>query len=253
MKIQAVSALYDNYIWLIINDKEDQALCVDPGEAPPVLNFLKKEGMTLNAILLTHHHNDHIGGVPELLKAIPGLDIYGPQDDRIPQLSHVLKEGDRLKLGSCEFQILSTPGHTSTHICYYEPHQGWLFCGDTLFSAGCGRVFDGTIEQLHNSLQLLKNLPDDTQVFCGHEYTQANLRFAATVEPENLTIRNYAQRLLAKENQCSLPSSISVEKEINPFFRTGSAGVQAFAKAKGSKSSDSLSVFKTIREAKDNS
>jgi hydroxyacylglutathione hydrolase len=251
MNIKSVSAFYDNYIWLIINENDRQVLCVDPGEAEPVLKFLKKEALNLKAILLTHHHHDHIGGAAELLQANPNLDVYGPADSRIPELTHTLKDGDVLEINFCKFQILATPGHTSTHISYYEPDHGWLFCGDTLFSAGCGRVFDGTIEELHDSLQRLKNLPDATQVFCAHEYTQKNLRFAARVEPDNLTIRTYAQRLLAKENQCSLPSSIGVEKEINPFFRTQAEGVQAFARLNGSKDSDSLSVFKRIRSEKD--
>ncbi|MBA2651716.1 MAG: hydroxyacylglutathione hydrolase [Tatlockia sp.] len=251
MKILPVSAFFDNYIWLIIDENKRQVLCVDPGEAEPVLHFLKNEELSLSAILLTHHHNDHIGGAAELLKTNPNLTIYGPRDSRISEINHILDDGDLLEIGSCSFQIISTPGHTSTHISYYESERGWLFCGDTLFSAGCGRVFDGTIEELHESLQKLKNLPDATEVFCAHEYTLKNLRFAASVEPENLTIRNYAQRLLATDNLCSLPSSIAVEKEINPFFRTQIAAVQAFAKFKGAKDDDSLSVFKKIRAAKD--
>lgn len=250
MQVQAVSAFYDNYIWFIINKKK-QALCVDPGEARPVHHFLKKEDLTLKAILLTHHHQDHIGGTAELLETNPALPVYGPQDPRIPEVNHALQDQDTLAIDSYKFQILATPGHTSSHISYYEAHHGWLFCGDTLFSAGCGRVFDGTIEALYDSLQRLRNLPDETQVFCAHEYTLKNLRFAATVEPNNLAIRNYAQRLLAKENRCSLPSSIAIEKEINPFWRTQIAEVQAFAKLRGSKDSDAFSVFKQIRAEKD--
>ncbi len=251
MNIKSVSAFYDNYIWLIINDNDRQVVCVDPGEAEPVLKYLKNENLLLKAILLTHHHHDHIGGTAELLQTYPKLEVYGPADPRIQGLTHTLKDGEVLEINSCEFQILATPGHTSTHISYYESNYGWLFCGDTLFSAGCGRVFDGTIEELHDSLQKLKKLPDATQVFCAHEYTQKNLRFAARVEPDNLRIRRYAQRLLARKNPCSLPSSIGVEKEINPFFRTQVESVQAFARLNGSKDSDSLSVFKRIRSEKD--
>ncbi|MBA2711236.1 MAG: hydroxyacylglutathione hydrolase [Tatlockia sp.] len=251
MKIKSVSAFYDNYIWLILDEDSGECCCVDPGEAEPVLRFLQREDFRLKAILLTHHHHDHIGGTIELIQKYPNLSIYGPADNRIPNLTHVMKDGDYLNKLSCRFQILATPGHTSTHISYYEPNLGWLFCGDTLFSAGCGRVFDGTIEELHDSLQTLRNLPDETEVYCAHEYTQKNLRFAAKVEPENQTIRNYAHRLIAKENQISLPSSIAVEKQINPFFRTQEEAVQAFALNNGSKDKDSLSVFKRLRSEKD--
>lgn len=251
MMIKSVSAFYDNYIWLIINEETGQTLCVDPGEAEPVLRFLSQEDLKLEAVLLTHHHNDHIGGTAKLSQSNPGLLIYGPSDSRITMLTNPLQEGELLKINSCEFQILATPGHTATHISYYEPHHNWLFCGDTLFSAGCGRVFDGSIEELFDSLQRLKSLPDTTQVFCAHEYTLKNLRFAARVEPDNQTLRTYAQRLIAKENQCSLPSSIGVEKQINPFFRTEEDSIRAFARQHGYNDLDSLSVFKCIRSEKD--
>ncbi|CDZ78201.1 Hydroxyacylglutathione hydrolase [Legionella massiliensis] len=251
MHVQPIRAFYDNYIWLIINEKTQQALCVDPGDAQPVLSFLDNEKLSLNAILLTHHHNDHVGGTVDLLQNNPTIPVYGPQDSRIPQVTHILRDGDVLTIETCEFKILSTPGHTSTHISYYEPHHHWLFCGDTLFSAGCGRVFDGTLEELHQSLQKLKNLPEETQVFCAHEYTSRNLQFATRVEPENLDIRRYAHRLLTREHQCSLPSSIAVEKKINPFLRTESSEAQTYAKQRGCKSLDSLSVFEQIRADKD--
>ncbi|WP_028389641.1 hydroxyacylglutathione hydrolase [Legionella fairfieldensis] len=251
MKILPVSAFYDNYIWLIINEHEQSALCIDPGDAKPVLNFLAQENISLKAILLTHHHHDHIGGVEKILTAYPETAVYGPDDSRIPQLTHIIDDEDIVSLNSCQFQVLSTPGHTATHISLYEPHYGWLFCGDTLFSAGCGRVFDGTFEELHHSLQKLKALPDDTQVYCAHEYTQKNLQFAAIVEPHNLAIRTYAHQLLAKEKQCSLPSTIALEKQINPFLRTDTAEVQAYATMKGNKRNDSISVFRTIRTEKD--
>jgi hydroxyacylglutathione hydrolase len=249
MQVTAVSAYYDNYIWMIITGQ--QVYCVDPGEAGPVLKFLENEELTLDAILLTHHHHDHIDGTDELLRAYPHLSVYGPKDSRIPMVTHTLQDGDLLPLESCEFKIMATPGHTSTHISYYESRHHWLFCGDTLFSAGCGRVFDGTIEELKASLDKLKNLPEETQVFCAHEYTQKNLRFAATVEPDNMAIRNYAHRLLAKEKRCSLPSSIAIEKQVNPFLRTETAAAQAYAQHKGCKDTEPLSVFKLIRAEKD--
>jgi hydroxyacylglutathione hydrolase len=251
MRVLPVSAFYDNYIWIIVNENE-RATCIDPGDAKPLLAFLEREGLKLGAILLTHHHHDHIDGTTELLAANPNIPVYGPKDSRIPQVTHVLLDKEVLSLGACQFQVLNTPGHTSTHISLFEPHYGWLFCGDTLFSAGCGRVFDGVIEDLHNSLQKLKTLPDETQVYCAHEYTRKNLRFAATVEPDNLAIHNYAHRLLAKDTKCSLPSNIALEKQINPFLRTGTESAQAYARKKGCQETDSLSVFKQIRADKDN-
>lgn len=252
MKVLPISAFYDNYIWVITDDNEQQAFCVDPGDAEPVFLYLAQHSSTLKAIILTHHHHDHIGGANALIEANPGIAVYGPDDPRIPEVNHVLKNEDELIIDSCCFKVISTPGHTSTHISLYEPEQKWLFCGDTLFSAGCGRVFDGTIEQLHDSLQKLKALPDETKVFCAHEYTQKNLQFAAIIEPDNLAIRNHAHRLLAKENQCSLPSSIKIEKQINPFLRTETAEAQSYVKLRGSSKNDSLSVFKQIRADKDN-
>ena len=250
MKIVPIPAFYDNYIWLIVNENQ-QAFCVDPGDAEPVFLYLQQNNLTLTAIILTHHHHDHIGGVAKLSAANPGLDVFGPEDPRIPFVNHPLNNGDELLIDSCRFEIINTPGHTSTHISLYEPKLGWLFCGDTLFSAGCGRVFDGTIEALHKSLQTLKALPDKTKVFCAHEYTQNNLRFASVIEPDNLVIRNYAQQLSMNENACSLPSSIEREKQINPFFRTEVPEVQTYAKHRGCLKNDSLSVFQQIRADKD--
>ncbi len=250
MEVIPVSAFTDNYIWLIIDKKAGAAICVDPGEAQPVLAFLEKQKLALEAILLTHHHYDHIGGVTALVANNPEIKVYGPSDSRIPQVNNKLQAEERLSLFSCQFHILSTPGHTATHISIHEPNYGWLFCGDTLFSAGCGRVFDGTIDDLHQSLQKLKALPDKTQVYCAHEYTQKNLRFAAIVEPDNLAIRHHAA-ILQKNNACSLPSTIGLEKQINPFLRTEEKNVQIYTSRKGTKAQDSLSVFKQLRADKD--
>ncbi|STX42761.1 hydroxyacylglutathione hydrolase [Legionella donaldsonii] len=252
MKILPIPAFNDNYIWLLINEEEQTAICVDPGDANPVLAFLEQEELKLKAILLTHHHYDHTDGVNELINTYPGIAIYGPKDSRIPQVNHILQDGDLLPLPPYHFRVLSTPGHTATHISLYEPEFGLLFCGDTLFSAGCGRVFDGTIEDLFASLQKLKALPDITQIYCAHEYTRRNLRFAATVEPDNLAIRQHAHRLMAKENQRSLPSNIGLEKEINPFFRTHLESMQNYVALKGNKNKDPMSVFKQLRADKDN-
>lgn len=251
MKVIPIPAFTDNYIWLIIDTNNRQALCVDPGEAQPVLDFLARENLELHAILLTHHHFDHIGGTAELVHSNPGIAVYGPNDPRIPLITHSLQDKDSLELNSYRFTILATPGHTSTHICLHEPNHGWLFCGDTLFSAGCGRVFDGTIEVLHSSLQKLKNLADETKVYCAHEYTLQNLRFAMTVEPNNQAAQNLKQKLLQQENPCSLPSTIAIEKQINPFLRTEVAAVKDFARHKGSQDDHSLAVFRQLRAEKD--
>lgn len=252
MTIIALPAFNDNYIWLVINEAKHTLSCVDPGVAAPVLNYAKNNALTLNNILITHHHADHAGGVGDLLKQYPNARVYGPADERLPQVNTIVRDEDILHIDNLAFRVLSIPGHTSSHICYQEPTKGWLFCGDTLFSAGCGRVFDGTIEELHHSIMLLKNLPKDTKVYCGHEYTRQNLKFAATVEPENDTIRSYLAHLQEKPDACSLPSTIALEKKINPFMRTHKPAVHKFALAHGITSDDSLEIFKLLREKKNN-
>ncbi|WED44071.1 hydroxyacylglutathione hydrolase [Legionella cardiaca] len=251
MKILPISAFNDNYIWLVIDESMETAFCVDPGDAQPVFDFLNAHSLTLEAIILTHHHHDHIGGVASLLGTFPAITVYGPQDSRIAHITSPINSHSNLSLLSCNFQVLETPGHTSTHLSLYEPNYQWLFCGDTLFSAGCGRVFDGTIEELYDSLNRLKALPEQTKVFCAHEYTRQNLRFAALVEPDNLTVQNYAAQL-NKTNQCSLPSTIALEKEINPFLRTEEKSVKNYAKGKGLNDPDSFSIFKQLRVDKNN-
>jgi hydroxyacylglutathione hydrolase len=249
MTIFALKAFKDNYIWVIVNERKHTLACVDPGDAVPVLSYAKNNKLTLNNILLTHHHDDHAGGVTELLRHFPKTHVYGPADPRIPFVNRLVRDEDIVHINNLAFRVLSTPGHTSSHICYQEPSKGWLFCGDTLFSGGCGRVFDGTIEQLHHSIMLLKNLPKDTKVYCGHEYTLQNLRFAASVEPENHTIQSYIAHLQEKEG-CSLPSTIALEKKINPFMRTHLPAVQEFACEQGLQSHNSLAIFELLREKK---
>lgn len=252
MSVLPISAFYDNYIWLIINEKENTVLCVDPGDAEPVIHFIREKNLHLKAILLTHHHHDHIGGTHELLNAYPKIRVYGPKDSRIHGVTDPVDDQEILFLESLQLQVLNTPGHTATHISYYEPHYGWLFCGDTLFSAGCGRVFDGTFEELHSSLKKIKMLPDSTQIYCAHEYTYTNLRFATLVEPNNSMIRNYLLQLTQNNNHCSLPSTLAIEKQINPFLRTNQSEVQQYSSKGGTKQTDSLSVFKQLRIDKNN-
>jgi hydroxyacylglutathione hydrolase len=237
----------DNYIWVILDDNSPTFSCIDPGDADPVYRFAQESNRTLTHILLTHHHHDHVGGVSQLMKTYPDCLVYGPEDSRIPQIL-VAKP---LTVSTVFFEILQTPGHTSTHISYYATDPGWLFCGDTLFSAGCGRVFDGTMEQLHESLQYYKHLPDNTLVFCAHEYTRKNLQFSHTVEPKNVAIQHYLQKLSVNPDQCTLPSSIKLEKSFNPFLRTDKEDVQQFAITHGAPSAQSLDVFSALRHAKD--
>lgn len=250
MTIHALTAFTDNYIWMIVNEKKHTFLCIDPGDAAPVIAYAKQNHLSLEHILITHHHADHTNGIASLLNAFPNAQVYGPYDSRLMSVHKPVRDEDMIHLDHFAFRVLSTPGHTNTHLAYQEPTQGWLFCGDTLFSGGCGRVFDGTIEDLHHSILLLKKLPNDTQVYCAHEYTQQNLRFAQYVEPDNEVVRSYLNHLQNQTNPCSLPSTIALEKKINPFMRTTEPNVQAFARAQGLKHPDSLSTFRVLRNAK---
>ena len=216
--ITAIPALQDNYIWAIHNDR--LAAVVDPGDAAPVLAFLDAHGLRLDSILCTHRHNDHIGGIAAL-REVYNVPVHGRRHPNNPHITHDLREGDKLRLDTLgiEFDIIEIPGHVDDHIAYIAP--GILFCGDVLFSAGCGRNFEGTPAQLHHSLQRLAQLPDSTRVYCAHEYTAANLRFALACEPENPAVqqRVAVTRQLRAANQITLPSTIALEKSTNPFLR----------------------------------
>ena len=242
MTIIALSAFQDNYIWIIKNQAD--FICVDPGDAAPVLAFAQKEQLALNHILLTHHHADHIGGVRELEEYFPGVSVHNIFDSNT--------KPEFIQLGQYKFEVLSTPGHTGTHVCYVEANQHWLFCGDTLFSAGCGRVFDGTMSELYHSLQQLAALPDNTQVYCAHEYTRQNLRFALTVEPNNQTAQKHLDFLEANPSQNSLPSTLGFEKQINPFLRLDKPAVQAFVQKHAPNAQTPEACFTCLRHAKNN-
>ena len=250
-----VRAFEDNYIWVIRGNSQTHAALVDPGDAAPVLAALTRLGITPTAILCTHHHGDHVGGIPELLQLFPRLPVYGPAHENIDTLTHPLHDGDDVRLPDLglDFNVLEVPGHTRGHLAYYG--HGWLFCGDTLFSAGCGRLFEGTAAQMYASLTRLVALPGDTQVYCAHEYTLANLRFAQAVEPDNADIAAYRHEVEARraQDEPTVPSTLKRELRINPFLRTAVPEVRAkVEKHAGISLPDSLSVFAAVRRWKDN-
>jgi hydroxyacylglutathione hydrolase len=246
-----LSALRDNYIWLF--HKAGEAVVVDPGEAAPVLDALDTDKLRLRAILATHHHYDHVGGIREL-KSRTGARVIGAAADGIDNLDEPVREKACVRIPELdmEFAVLDIPGHTAGHVAFHG--QGWLFCGDTLFSAGCGRLFEGTPAEMYASLGKLAALPDETQICCGHEYTSANLRFAAAVEPGNPDI----QRALEEAEACrqrgaaTLPAPLGRERMINPFLRCREEPVIASAARRaGREISDPVDVFATIRAWKD--
>ncbi len=226
-----VPAFADNYLWLLAGADAGRAAVVDPGAAAPVLAALAAVDAALGAVLITHHHADHIGGVGELLARFPGAEVYAPDDARIAGATRTVGEGDRVHVAclGCDFEVLAVPGHTLTHIAYYG--DGKLFCGDTLFACGCGRLFEGTPEQMHNSLSKVMGLPDDTGIYCAHEYTLGNIAFARRVEPDNsdLLQRERDARRLRDAGRPTVPSSLALEKRTNPFLRCAEPAVIAAA------------------------
>ena len=230
-----------------------QALVVDPGDEQPVLQALQSHGLQLQAILVTHHHADHVGGVDALRKAT-GAAVYGPAGETMPEPLQRLGEGDTLDLLGLRLSVLEVPGHTAGHIAYFcEGGDGapLLFCGDTLFSGGCGRLFEGTPAQMLASLDKLAALPGHTQVCCAHEYTLGNLRFARAVEPDNVALQRYSARCeaLRAQQHPTLPSTLAVERDINPFLRAREAAVTQAMQARGA-AGDAVSVFAALREWK---
>jgi hydroxyacylglutathione hydrolase len=220
LSVLTVPAFEDNYLWLI-NDGVHAAV-VDPGDAAPIIEALASHGLALTAILLTHHHADHVGGVSELLRRFK-VPVFGPRHENIAGVTHPLAEGDRLTVPEMglHLEVLDVPGHTRGHIAYVAPDPGWLFCGDTLFAGGCGRLFEGTPEQMVASLAKLAALPDATQVYCAHEYTLANLRFAREAEPGNAALQERIrhEQAVRDRGQPTVPTTIGVEKATNPFLR----------------------------------
>lgn len=232
----AAVSLPDNYIWLLRRDDSDAAVAVDPGEAQALLDCLQRENLRLTDVLITHHHADHVGGIAELRQRFPQLRVHGPATEAIEGMDERLSDGAVVELPwlGAQLQVLAVPGHTLGHLAYYDPKHragGVLFSGDTLFSAGCGRVFEGTMAQMQQSLARLRALPADTRIYCAHEYTEANLRFARAVEPDNDELAEYAAQIaqLRAAGQPSLPSTLALERRINPFLRWDEPSVQQAA------------------------
>lgn len=228
LQIEPIPAYDDNYVWWLADGRA--AVVVDPGDAAPVARRLSQTGLQLTAILVTHHHGDHVGGVEALVHAT-GARVFGPAAESIPCVRTKLRGGDRIEVLGHAFDVLDVPGHTNGHIAYYSESLGALFCGDTLFACGCGRLFEGTAAQMTESLAKLAALPGATRVYCAHEYTLANIRFALAVEPDNaqLAARKRACEALRAEGKPTLPSTIADERATNPFLRCDVPVVRARA------------------------
>ena len=253
LQVTPVQAFTDNYIWLIHSPRDTQkVVAVDPGDAVPVRQALTDRGLQLSGILITHHHGDHVGGVAELLRQ-QSVPVFGPAGESVPGDPVRLREGQRAEFESLglQFGVLDVPGHTAGHIAYTG--HGALFCGDTLFSAGCGRLFEGTAEQMATSLAKFAALPDETQVYCAHEYTVSNLTFGLAVEPDNEESAKYLEECRARRarNEATVPSNIRRERNVNPFLRCHRHTVKQAAEGRVGRALNPLEVFAVIRQWKD--
>ncbi|SJL82262.1 hydroxyacylglutathione hydrolase [Vibrio palustris] len=248
LHIKSISAFNDNYIWLIHNDEKRCAI-VDPGEAAPVLQYLQEHQLIPDVILITHHHADHIGGVPDIVHHYPKVNVVTPKNEPIPTQTHAVIDGDQIELFDHRFSVMELPGHTLGHVAYVGDNK--VFCGDVLFSAGCGRVFEGTMEQMYQSLNKLMTLPEETEVYCAHEYTTSNVAFAMAVEPDNQELKHYRDDVirLRAQDKSTLPTTLKVQKAINPFLRTDEKTV---IKSVTNRTIDTepLSIFTALREWK---
>lgn len=260
LSVSAIAALKDNYIWALRRNDRHQAVVVDPGETEPVMRWLAAHGLELGGILVTHHHWDHTNGIDGLRERWP-VDVYGPAHEQHPitALSHPLNDGEEFQVDCLDarFTVMDIPGHTLGHIALHGllDGKGAVFCGDTLFSAGCGRLFEGTAAQMHASLNRLAALPSNTQIYCGHEYTEPNLAFALAVEPNNQAARAHLEQVreVRRAEQPSLPSSIERERQINPFLRCAAPAVKNAASRHAGRALDNeVEVFAALRAWKDN-
>lgn len=260
LNISPIPAFNDNYIWMLRLGEEKRVGIVDPGDAKPVLELLASQSLQLDTILITHHHADHTGGIEQLLEAFPDANVIGPHSSRIASIKQRCKEGDTVSALGLHFEVLEIPGHTLDHIAFYLPasveiKQGGVFCGDTLFASGCGRVFEGDPAMMHNSLSKLEALPATTLVFCAHEYTLANIAFALAAEPDNadLQARLEATRALREAKLPSLPSNIALEQRTNPFLRCHNKVLaQMVAAHSGKQAQSEIDTFAQLRAWKDN-
>lgn len=250
LQIEPIPAFNDNYLWLLVAGTD--AAVVDPGDAAPVQRRLAERGLQLTDILVTHHHGDHIGGVATLVKST-GARVHGPAGEDVGKLDTRLREGDRVNVLGVDFDVLDVPGHTRGHIAYYAPAIDAVFCGDTLFACGCGRLFEGTAAQMTASLAKLAALPGRTRVYCAHEYTMSNIRFARAVEPVNTKLAQREAECAAKRarGEPTVPSTIEIERETNPFLRCHIPEVRSAARMRDPAATSTVAAFAAIRAWKD--
>lgn len=254
--IHPIKAFSDNYIWTLINDANKQAIVIDPGEAAPVVDYLNEFGLDLTAIWITHHHHDHIGGVAELREHFPMTHVVAHSEHGVSP-DQTIKDGSSVSAWGVSAQVWDISGHTAHHMSYLldKDSQKHVFCGDTLFSGGCGRVFTGTIEQLHSSFKRLNTLPEQTLLYPAHEYTANNLRFGLSIEPSNIAMQAALETALeqTQNNHPTLPVTLAHERKVNVFLRTDNLEVIAGVKAKMTLSDEKpLTVFSALRQLKDN-
>jgi len=258
LQVIPIPAFTDNYFWLLTNEERKFAAIVDPGDAEPVIRELESRNMSPVALLITHHHSDHVGGIAKLVEKYPDLDVYGPANEFIPHITKALDETKTVELKELDltFSVMDIPGHTAGHIAYYcdEEKEKSLFCGDTIFANGCGRVFDGTMEDLYASLNKIAKLPAETLLYCAHEYTLDNIGFAKWVEPDNEDLIERQERSweLIDSSRPTVPSTLEMEFKTNPFLRTHIPEVIAKAEViAGRETRTPVDVFTVLRVWKD--